>query len=205
MGSYSDGPIRNISNPNLPVAPAVYEQRFMDQYSNVLRLFQNKVVNAINAPLPHGSFYDTTTQTNPVANAVNLMKVNSVYDSADGTQYAIQKDTNRIYITQTGVYNIQFSAQLDHTGGGNVAFYIWLRINGFNVSHSASKVVVAGPNSEIVAAWNWVSTLKANDYIEIAWQSSDTDAILAYFAASGNIPEIPSVIITVTWVSNVAL
>ena len=205
MATYQDGPVRNISNPSLPVAPTVYEQRFMDQYSNVLRLFQNQVVNSINAPLPHASFYDTTTQTNPVADAVNLMKVNSVYDSNDGTQYAIQKDTNKIYITQTGVYNIQFSAQLDKTGGGASAVYIWIRVNGQNVAHSATKVVIDGPNSEIVAAWNWVLTLNAKDYFELAWQSSDTNVILAAVAASGNIPEIPSVIITTTWVSNVAL
>ena len=205
MATYQDGPVRNISNPSLPVAPTVYEQRFMDQYSNVLRLFQNQVVNAINAPLPHASFYDTTTQTNPVANAVNLMKVNSIYDSGDGTQYAIKKDTNRIYITQTGVYNIQFSAQLDKTGGGNTSIYIWIRVNGINVPNSATKVVIAGPNDEKVAAWNWVLTLNANDYFEIAWESPSTDTVLLAEAATGNIPEIPSVIITVTWVSNLAL
>jgi hypothetical protein len=193
----------NVVPPNLPIAPADYQQRYQDQFANVLRLFFTRLTNKVNSPVPHGSFYDTTTQTNPVANTVNLMKVNSVYDSADGTQYAIKKNTDRVYITQTGVYNIQFSAQLDHTGGGNVDFYIWIRVNGQNVPHSASKVVVAGPNSEIVAAWNWVLTLGANDYFEIAWQSPDTDAILAYVAASGNIPEIPSVIITVTWVSAV--
>ena len=193
----------NVVPPNLPIAPAGYEQRYQDQFASVLRLFFTRLTSKVNAPVPHGSFYDTTTQTNPVANAVNLMKVNSVYDSNDGTQYAIKKDTNRIYITQTGVYNIQYSAQLDHAGGGNVAFYIWIRVNGQNVPHSASKVVVAGPNSEVVAAWNWVLTLKANDYFEIAWESPDTTAILTHVAASGNIPEIPSVIITVTWVSAV--
>ena len=194
---------QNIVPPNLPIAPAGYEQRYQDQFLNVLRLFFTRVTTKLNAPVPHGSFYDTTTQTNPVANAVNLMKLNSVYDSADGTQYAIKKDTNRVYITQTGVYNIQYSAQLDHTGGGNVDFYIWIRVNGISVPASASKVVVAGPNAEIVAAWNWVLTLKANDYFEIAWESPDTTAILAAVAATGNIPAIPSVIVTVTWVSAV--
>jgi len=195
----------NVVPPNLPIAPAAYEQRFQDQFANVLRLFFTRLTNKVNAPLPHGSFYDTTTQTNPVANAVNLMQVNSVYDSADGTQYAIKKDTNRIYISQTGVYNIQFSAQLDHLGGGNTHFDIWIRINGINVPYSATKVVVAGPNDEKVAAWNWVLTLKANDYFEIAWASPSTDAILLQEPGTGDIPEIPSVIITVTWVSNVAL
>ena len=191
----------NVVPPNLPIAPAAYETRYQDQLLNVLRLFFTRLTNKVNAPLPHGSFYDTTTQTNPVADAVNLMKVNSVYDSADGTQYAVKKDTSRVYITQTGVYNIQFSAQLDNIGGGNVEVFIWIRVNGVSVPHSASKVIIAGPNDEKVAAWNWVLTLQAGDYFEIAWQSPSTDTVLLAAAASGNIPEIPSMIITVTWVS----
>jgi len=193
----------NIAAPNLPVAPAAYEQRYQDQFLSILRLFFTRITNKVNAPVPHGSFYDTTTQTNPVANAVNLMQVNSVYDSADGTQYAIRKDTTKIYVTQTGVYNIQFSAQLDHLGGGSTHFDIWIRVNGQNVAYSATKVVVAGPNDEKVAAWNWVLTLADGDYFEIAWASPSTDAILLQEPATGNVPAIPSVIITVTWVSAV--
>ena len=192
---------QNVTPPNLPIAPAAYEQRYQDQFMNVLRLFFNRITTKINAPVPHGSFYDTTTQTNPVANQVNLMSFNSVYDN--GTQYAVKKDTTRIFITQTGVYNIQFSAQLDKTGGSASDVFIWIRVNGQNVPYSASKVVIDGPNSEIIAAWNWVLTLAAGDYIEIAWQSPDTNVILLAAPASGNIPEIPSVILTVTYVSAV--
>ena len=193
---------QNVVPPSLPVAPNEYERRYQDQLSNVLRLFFTGLSNKVNSPTPHGSFYDTTTQTNPVANQVNLMKWNSTYDSGDGTQYAVKKDTTKIFITQTGVYNIAFSAQLDKTGGGASDVFIWIRVNGQNVAHSASKVVIDGPNSEIIAAWNWVLTLEEGDYIELAWQSPDTNVVLAAAAASGNIPEIPSVIITVTWVSS---
>lgn len=196
--------IRNIAAPNLPIAPVKYERQYQDQFSNVLRLFFNLVANAINAPKPHGSFYDTTTQTNPVANTVNLMNVNSTYDAAE-TVFSISKDTNRIYVSETGVYNIAFSAQLDKTGGGATDVFIWLRTNGNNLAHSATKIVIDGPNNEIVAAWNWVITMQAGDYFEIAWQSPDTNVILLAAPASGNIPEIPSVIITVAWVSNVDL
>jgi hypothetical protein len=63
-------------------------------------------------------------------------------------------------------------------------------------------VVIDGPNNEIVPAWNWVVSLRGGDYFQIAWQSSDPNVIIAAAAASGNIPEIPSVILTVTWVSN---
>ena len=193
----------NVVPPNLPVAPVDYQQRYQDQFANVLRLFFTRLTSKVNAPVPHGSFYDTTTQTNPVASAVNLMRLNSVYGSSNDTQYAIKKNTDRIYITQTGVYNIAFSAQLDKTGGGADNVFIWIRVNGQNVAHSASKIVINGPNDEVVAAWNWVLTLANKDYIELAWQSPDTQVVLLAVAATGNIPEIPSVILTVTWVSAV--
>jgi hypothetical protein len=189
--------------PNLPVAPNQYERRYQDQLTNILRLFFNLVSNAFNAPRPHGSFYDTTTQTNPVAGAVNLMKFDSTYNSGE-TQFSVNKDTNRVYVAETGVYNIQFSAQLDKTGGGASDVFIWLRLNGNNVTHSATKMVIDGPNNELVAAWNWVITLADGDYIELAWQSPDANVILLAAPASGNIPQIPSVILTVTWVSNVS-
>ena len=200
----SNQKIRNLVAPNLPVAPVEYQQRYQDQFSNVLRLFFNLISNAFNAPKPHGSFYDTTTQTNPVANTVNLMRLNSIYDDAE-TAFSVSKDTNRIYVSETAVYNIQFSAQLDKTGGGASDVFIWLRVNGVNLAYSATKMVIDGPNNEVVAAWNWVISLSAGSYFEIAWQSPDTNVILLAAPKSGNIPEIPSVIVTVSWVSNVAV
>jgi hypothetical protein len=190
---------RGISTPNLPVAPIQYEQRFQDQFSNVLRLFFRQVANRVNSPTAHASYFDTTTQPNPVADAVNLFTYNSVV-----TQQAVTRGnpTSKVYVAQTGIYNFQFSAQLDKTGGSASAVYIWPRINGENLPDSATKIVIDGPNNEIVAAWNFVLVLQANDYFELAWQSSDTDVVIPYVAATGNIPAIPSIILTVVWVSN---
>ena len=190
---------RGISTPNLPVAPIQYEQRFQDQFSNVLRLFFRQVANRVNSPTAHASYFDTTTQPNPVADAVNLFTYNSVV-----TQQAVTRGTptSKIYVAQTGIYNFQFSAQLDKAGGSASAVYIWPRINGENLPDSATKIVIDGPNNEIVAAWNFVLVLQANDYFELAWQSSDTDVVIPYVAATGNIPAIPSIILTVVWVSN---
>lgn len=193
--------VRNIVAPNYPVAPAVYNKKYQDQFSNVVRLYSNTVANAVNAPKIHGSFYDTTDQTNPVANAENLIKLNSTV-MAYGTK--IGSPTSRIYVAETGVYNIQFSAQLNKTtGGGASAAYIWLKINGVNVANSAGKVVVSGPNAETIAAWNYLNILKANDYIELAWSSPETNMILQADNAAPPVPEVPSVIVTVTGVSNI--
>jgi hypothetical protein len=190
---------RGVVAPNLPVAPATWDQRFQDQFANVLRLYFNQISNRINAPTPHASYFDTTTQINPVANTVNLFTYNSVvsdYEVTRGTP------TSKIYVANTGVYNFQFSAQLDKTGGSASAVYIWPRINGVNLPDSATKIVIDGPNNEIVAAWNFVLVLKANDYFELAWESSDTNVVIPYVTATGNIPAIPSIILSVVWVSN---
>ena len=195
--------VRNLAAPNLPTAPVEYQQRYQDQFANILRLFFTSVANNVNAPKPFASFYDTTTQTNPVANTTNLMSLNSTYDSGNGAYFSIQKDTNKIFIGEDGAYNIQFSAQLDKTGGGNTNIFIWIRINGVDVPYSASKMVIAGPNDEKIAAWNWLLLFKSGDYFELAWSSPSTDAVLLAAAASSPVPEIPSVIVTVTWVSNI--
>ena len=190
---------RGVVPPNLPVATDQYERRYQDQLSNVLRLFFSSLTNRINSPTPHASYFDTTTQTNPVADAVNLFTYNSVE-----TEFQITRGTptSKIFVANTGVYNFQFSAQLDKTGGSATDVYIWPRINGVNVPNSCIKVVIDGPNSEIVPAWNFVLVMQAEDYFEVAWQSADTDVIIAAEPPASNYSGIPSIILTVTWVSN---
>jgi hypothetical protein len=190
--------IRGIVAPNLPNAPREYEQRYQDQFGNTLKLFFNTIVSEVNAPVGHASYYDTTTQTNPVADAVNLFTYDSII-----SQFQVERGvpTSKVYVANTGLYNIQFSAQLDKSGGSATTVYIWPRINGQNVSNSATKIVIDGPNNEIVPAWNFLLALKAGDYFELAWQSSDTDVIILAEPESGNIPGVPSIILTVVYVS----
>ena len=193
------GVVFGVAPPNLPVAPPNYERRYQDQFANTLRLFFNSITNELNSPIPHGSYYDTTTQTNPVANTVNLITYDSVV-----SEFQIErgKPTSKIYVADTGLYNIQFSAQLDKTGGSASSVYIWPRVNGVNVPDSATKVVIDGPNAEVVPAWNFLLVLEGGDYFELVWQSNDVDVVLAAEPAAGNIPGIPSIILTIYWVSN---
>lgn len=193
--------VKPVVAPNLPIAPSEYLKQHQDQFANALRLFFASITNAINSPKPYGSFYDTTTQTNPVANVARAMKLSTTVDAWGVT---LSNDRTRIYVGTTGVYNVQFSVQADKAGGSADALYIWLRKNGQDVPFSASKVIVNGPNDEKIPAWNFVIPLATNDYIELMWSSPDTNMILAATTASTPVPAIPSVIITVTWASNSA-
>jgi hypothetical protein len=190
---------RGTTPPNLPVAPNQYDRRYQDVLTNVLRLYLNQISNRLQSPTPHASYFDTTTQNNPVADAVNVF----TYDSVESEFQVVRgTPTSKIYVNDTGIYNFQFSAQLDKTGGGATTVYIWPRINGVNVPNSATKVVIDGPNNEIVPAWNFILLMESGDYFELAWQSADTNVVILAEAAASNYPAIPSIILTVSWVSN---
>jgi hypothetical protein len=140
-----------------------------------------------------GAFQSNINQSGS-ANVSQSMNF-EVTDISKGVSIA---SNSQITLANSGTYNIQFSAQiLADTGADDV--YIWLKKNGTNVTATAGHVVLAN-NEELIAAWNYVVEAVANDYYEIAWQSTNGDALLLAENATGNIPSIPSVILTVTQV-----
>jgi len=155
----------------------------------------------------YGSFYDTTTQTNPVANIPRSMSLNTT-DITNGVSISGSSSPFDTYlkIENAGVYNIQFSAQLYKSDSGTDFIEIWLRRNGVDLLDSATNVALIGNHDRQVAAWNWFSTAGAGDYYQIMWASADTGVQLLAEPATGVHPGIPSVIATVnridTFLSN---
>ncbi len=145
----------------------------------------------------YGSFYDTTTQTNPVANIARSMSFNTT-DITNGVSISGSTSPFNTYIKteNPGVYNIQFSAQVDKTDGGTDDIVIWLRKNGIDLIDTATTLTLPTNNSKVVAAWNWFVNSAANDYYQIIWLSADTDLRLLAETAGGGHPGIPSVILT---------
>jgi hypothetical protein len=146
----------------------------------------------------YGSFYDTTTQTNPVGNIPRSMSFNTT-DITNGVSISGSTSPFNTYIkTQNaGVYDIQFSAQLDKTDFGTDVIIIWLRKNGSDLTDTATTVSLVGNNAKNVSAWNWFVNSAANDYYQIIWQSADTNIRLFASEPAGGHPGIPSVIVTV--------
>jgi hypothetical protein len=146
----------------------------------------------------YGSFYDTTTQTNPVGNVPRSMSLNT---TAITNGVSISGSTNpfNTYIKtiNAGVYNIQFSAQVDKTDGGTDDIIIWLRKNGIDLTDTATTLTLPTNNSKVVAAWNWFVSSATGDYYQIIWRSADVDLRLLAEPISVDHPGIPSVIATV--------
>jgi hypothetical protein len=149
--------------------------------------------------LHYGAFSDTTLQAIVSINEAYAMTFNTT-DAANGV--SIGSPTSRIVVDNQGVYNVQFSAQLDKTSGAAATIHIWLRKNGVNVPNTASKVVVQGTAAELVAAWNFIIQLEPTNYVELMWASDDANVVLLAASATSVWPAIPSVICTVTQVNN---
>jgi hypothetical protein len=118
----------------------------------------------------YGSFYDTTIQTNPVANAANSMSFNeTAITNGVSISGSISPFNTYIKTENAGVYDIQFSAQIDKTDGGSDDIDIWIRKNGIDLLDTATKLTLPTNNSKAVAAWNWFVQSAANDYYQIIW------------------------------------
>lgn len=142
------------------------------------------------------SAVDTSTQLNAGATAANLMKFNTV-EFASGI--SIADNSTDIVFSDSGKYNIQFSAQLKKTTGGEDNADIWLLKNFSNVVNSNTRVTVTGNPGYAIAAWNFLVDVNAGDKFQLAWHSADiTMELHADVAANDPArPAIPSVILSV--------
>jgi hypothetical protein len=152
----------------------------------------------------YASFYSTQTQITSPTDPPAAM----TYNNTDISNPAITivndglGNPNRITFSQTGVYNIQFSAQLEKTGGSDHQIYIWFRKNGSDIANSNTNITLKANQNYAVAAWNLFVSVTAAQYVEIMWFHTGTVS-LKYEAANGTIPcpATPSVILTVNRVS----
>jgi len=148
-----------------------------------------------------GSFYDTTNQTG-IAGSVLTMGLNNSDPWNNGVSLV---SGNRIKITNPGVYNLAFSAQMIKNSGNTATHtHIWLSQNGVDVPVSASQIGFPSNSIYIVAAWNFFfKTTSANEYVQLKWQidsNVDNGTVITSVVATGNIPAIPGLIVTVNQV-----
>lgn len=146
-----------------------------------------------------GAFSDSTTQTFP-ANTISAFKLNTI-ELSNGVSLEGLPQT-KIKLAHAGVYNLQFSAQLNHTTGGLAVFSIWLRKNGVDIPVTCTDVTIEGNNTKIVPAWNFLIEANENDYLELMCSATD-DHCEIYFSPERVLPTrpaLPSLIVTVTQV-----
>ena len=107
--------------PALPLATETYDRPFMDQNSNVLRLFFTRLINAFDnlvstddggrfLYMPRGSFYSTQDQLAASTNTGYALTFNSTHHSDSITV----SNNSRINVTYAGTYQFSVTLQIEH-------------------------------------------------------------------------------------------
>ena len=156
-----------------------------------------------NKPTNYGAFYDLTNQTAAINTATVMLFGNT--SLVDGVTMA---GGSRVTIPAAGVYNFQFSAQFVNSSAADVPVSIWIRLNGAtNVPSSCGDISVPAKQGSLngynMAAWNYMESLAAGDYIEFVWSTPSAGVLIEAIAArtTPTRPAAPSIILTVEQVA----
>jgi len=208
----SDTVLTEFTAPNLPLAPYTYDSKYHEQQNNVLRLYFNQIDNIVRQlttstdtsglRVPYGAFSSDQDQTT-TANTATLMTLNTT-DFANGVSIA----SSKITVAAAGIYNLQFSAQLQNLDNAPQDVYIWLKQNGTDIVGSTGLVGLparksAGVPFHDIKGWNYFLSMNANDYVEIYWSPTIATVTIETYAASGSPtkPSTQSVVATMSFVS----
>jgi hypothetical protein len=210
----SNNYLRFPPGPSLPISPKDWDAGYHDQYSNVLRLYFNQLSNnlqQLSGPrggyrlsFPHGAFYDTTVHNAASTTQAYVITLNST-SLSNGVSLI---GGSRMTVSQEGIYNLQFSVQLNNPSNAPHDIDIWVRQNGVDIPNSNSRFGLharknPGDPFHVLAALNIFADMKEGDYLELVWWTSNTTMSLTGYAAgtSPTRPAIPSVITTLSFVS----
>jgi len=208
----SEYELNRVVAPRLPAATQEYDANYINQLNNVLRLYFNQLDNIMGQlkassntsglRVPYGAFSSDQTQTT-TANTATLMTLNTT-DFSNGVSIA----SSKITVAAAGIYNLQFSAQIQNLDNAPQDVFIWLKQNGTDITGSTGKVGIparksAGVPSHDIKGWNYFVSMAANDYIEIYWSPTIATVTIEYYAASGTPtkPSTQSVVATMSFVS----
>ena len=199
--------------PNLPLGTDQYERRYQDQFTNVLRLYFNQLQNSF-AELfgrtggryigfPYGAFSSYTSQSTTANTATLLTLSNTDFSNAVSLQTG-----SKITVANAGVYNLQFSVQIENFDNAPQDMYIWLRQNGTDIAGSTGVVGSVARKSAIdpahdIKGWNYFLSMNAGDYVQIYWSPTIATLTIPTYAASGTPtkPSTASVVATLSFVS----
>lgn len=148
----------------------------------------------------YGAFHDTTSQFAASTTANYPITFNTT-DLSNGV--SIGSPTSRIVFDHAGTYNITWSVQYVNSNVQIFDTNIFVRLNGVDVSNSNSKVSIpnshGGVHGHNITTVNLMLSVSANDYIELVWNTNNTDVSIETIpaVATPQTPESPSVILTV--------
>ena len=138
-------------------------------------------------------FESHADQSAASANVAYVVQMNNAAGFNSGI--TIASSTN-ITVAAAGVYAINTSIEFANSDASNHNATFWFRKNGTDIPNSASIISVpkVGDGGKTMAQVTIFESMTVSSYIQLVWSVDNTAVTLDYTAASGTIPEVPSVI-----------
>ena len=158
---------------------------------------------AASQEFPYGSFSSTADQT--IASTTTAYAM--TYNTTDFTDGVSLSNSSRLVAGYSGIWNLQFSAQILNANVQIQDVSIWFRKNGTDIANSNSDFSVTnshgGTEGRLIAALNIYVDLQKDQYVEIMWSATSTDVSLQSIPTqtSPTRPATPSVIATMNYIS----
>ena len=159
-----------------------------------------------NKQFNYGQWYSIENQTGsantayPMKMEVSVSELSGMYVGNNGSGLP-----TRIYLQNTGLYNIQFSSQLYTTANQACDFSVWFAMTGSNMANSNTDFTIEKINGGgyMVAALNLLTPISSGSYVELFWSKTTANGqLLAKGTQSAPArPATPSVIVTVTQIA----
>jgi hypothetical protein len=203
--------------PRLPVPPREWDEIYQNQLNNALRLYFERLDNLFISVLdtaggkflsfPYGAFSSYVNQTT-TANTATVMTLGTT-DFSSGVSVV---GTNKIQVSNPGIYNLQWSGQFQNTDTQEHDASVWLKQgNGAgaatDVDGSTGFISVlnkhGGVNGHSIVGWNYFLSMQADDYVQLWWAPTHAQVSLRYFPVQTGPtrPSTASVIATLSFVS----
>jgi hypothetical protein len=204
-------------NPRLPDPnPGTESAGYLAGLLNVLRLYFNRITNILQLLIgpnggvyiqnPHAMLMSNQDQANPSITGANQLSFNQPVI----TQGVRVENTDEIWFEKSGQYLVTFSLQVSNRSNAVQEFEVWAGYNGTNYPLSNTRFDI--PARKSVSIWAHIVPVitgiftvanPQTEYLTIKWWASSTDVFLEHYPAgtSPTRPEIPSVILTVNFVS----
>ena len=158
--------------------------------------------------LPYGSWHDETDQSAANTTDAFAMKFNSTDYTYLTSVESDGVNPTELTVQVAGLYNVQFSAQLNNSTNAQQVVDIWFRKNGSDIADSNSRFSLEPRDSNnvpyrVIAALNIYIPLDAGDNVQIMWCTTDTGVTIEHFSGltSPTRPDIPSVIATMNYIA----
>jgi hypothetical protein len=108
----------------------------------------------------------------------------------------------RITVTNSGIYNFQFTGVLVSGSSNPKDLWIWIRRNGADIGYSGIPITNSDNNANTDIQWNFNIDVEAGGYIEIMWATDNTDLYFEAAVPSSPYPGHSSAVMAVNYISN---